>query len=710
MGEIILAIEVGPHLQRPVLSEDSVESMIEAYISEEAQDWSASCSESEWRERYAELKSDVLSGNATRFEEFLAGSSKSVLQIYSELIESFANRIRMNNVRVVFYSPACEGWIHHSSWSKNYPLLIERGSFDRHHLLGLLVKLSQRDSSLPPHGLWDSLIGLANEQISSRVIVIGTTWNSQSFCQDAVESSRALLAMIDEASYYSLVLVGSGPETEEIQALQVFAAWGSGFLFPGVMDSFGIPEIGNCLVSNFLNLSLSELDSRRRASSGPRRISEMEPKYESCFMEFIRQSVPSFDTRRAIMEDNSAEEWRWTRGIRIFREVTRGLRDVVFMDPGILGLELALPCDGTSSLWTLRSTTPPVSGVGLDPGSILIAIDSHSITGRTDAWTIKRLLNRRPVCVTFAPTAGFTRPDKKLNFSLALAEELTSGILTRRAGRTSHAQALPPQFFPSQSRPWAPVCMEDVDAKLKSLVIACAVMRDLDMFKILRKTNGGLRRLLDVQERERRCLGYRILRHIIRYRDLDQVHADQRFIEYLVDGIKPRRSLSDMIMRSIYGISLADIVACSDVDEPFLTFVEVAGRGAMDFLTLTEAVTGACFTFDSKRTRQLRAEGVPFELLFASFVLRLGQSQHEDSVASDWIRSVFSVEGAVSTMWLRLFLARFASFKIHPGSDVLREVILHFQGDVSTRDILEAMTIAVNRKWVQAWYHLANEA
>merc|ERR1719284_39761 len=70
----------------------------------------------------------------------------------------------------------------------------------------------------------------------------------------------------------------------------------------------------------------------------------------------------------------------WARSLRCWR-MRRGLRDVVFGEPGSLGLELDEPrlaADGGlpgENAWRLRGTHPPASALKMQEQSVLVAIN-----------------------------------------------------------------------------------------------------------------------------------------------------------------------------------------------------------------------------------------------------------------------------------------------------------------------------------------------
>lgn len=122
-------------------------------------------------------------------------------------------------------------------------------------------------------------------------------------------------------------------------------------------------------------------------------------------------TVPS-DAMLAVLLDVSLTPMRrWSRSLRCWREY-RGLRDVVFSEPGGLGMELDEPQasandDPSTRSWRLRSTHPPASSLKMELQSTLVAINHTRVSDATLRSEIARRIAMRPVNLTFrSPQSG----------------------------------------------------------------------------------------------------------------------------------------------------------------------------------------------------------------------------------------------------------------------------------------------------------------
>jgi hypothetical protein len=112
-----------------------------------------------------------------------------------------------------------------------------------------------------------------------------------------------------------------------------------------------------------------------------------------------------------------------------------------------------------------------------------------------------------------------------------------------------------------------------------------------------------------------------------------------------------------MLMRVAYGISIAEIFARSDdVRYQRSPFVQFSPEKLNPSLRLIQGVTAACFIHSPVLTRRLVADGVPLELLFSEFLMRISLGARESKVY-ELLQALSYLEEPGSVFWLRLFLA-----------------------------------------------------
>eukprot|EP00913_Durusdinium_trenchii_P012047 g11318.t1 len=108
----------------------------------------------------------------------------------------------------------------------------------------------------------------------------------------------------------------------------------------------------------------------------------------------IDYAVPSESMLTVLSDVTLALAHRWIR---------RGLRDLVFGEPGSIGLDFEEPKpEGEgSTTWRLRATHPPASALKMQEGSELVAIHRVRVTERTVRSEVARRISSRPVSLTF---------------------------------------------------------------------------------------------------------------------------------------------------------------------------------------------------------------------------------------------------------------------------------------------------------------------
>lgn len=153
--------------------------------------------------------------------------------------------------------------------------------------------------------------------------------------------------------------------------------------------------IGKC----FLNLP--SLSSRMSSSSWTATNSVPTDAFDG--------AVPSEAILTILSDVSFSPPRRWSRSLRCWR-MHRALRDVVFSEPGGLGLELDEPQVGDSEpskrSWRLKATHPPASALKLEEQSELVAVNLVRVHRLTQRSEIARRVAARPVCLTFRTPNG----------------------------------------------------------------------------------------------------------------------------------------------------------------------------------------------------------------------------------------------------------------------------------------------------------------
>ena len=700
---IILAIEIREELSYPLIPDDVYESRCDAFLLSESNKWSRFISSSTWGERHARLKDDVLCGRVSEFNESLVNDYPSSLRYYTDILRALEPVLQSSEVGVLFYSDEPAGRVTHSCWEKNELIQLARGELTASGIQQTILEFSNRTRHAPPFGMWDTL--LSHDLTTSRILVIGTTLGHRTVSGSTLSFVDSLLALPSKLPFISFLLVGKALETEEIQSLQDFVCACGGLAFSGIMDPSALADAVECTSRFFLMAGESELHQRSDYINGDtaRRKSRGSGLVDDRCEDAALWLIPGTVTSRSLFEDSSQLEWRWTRGLRIYRELRRGVRDVVYTEPGPLGLELSPPTAGTP-YWTLACTHPPISGIGLKVGALLIAIGSHSITKDTSRYKLHQLMAVRPVCITFhTPEEPKWRISRRDAWICSMAEEMASAVLANRV--KSPYKTVPPPFRrPSGQRPWQAVSQTHVDQMTEALVIAAASSCDVEVFDALSCCNTVLRKLLRVRRERPLSLGMRVLRYIVRRSNPDQMETSPAILRRALTCAEPDYVGADFRLRVAYGISLADIVPHSRGIFMPSAFLQIGHDDMKTFMALVDAITPACFTSSPLVTKQLKIEGVPLELMFIDMVLRISLSCDTSSKIVKGLYAIYMVEGCCSIMWVRIFLVLVKRIHLDNGKDFLSVALGHLSLDsVSEAILLEALYHDVNQKWLKDW-------
>jgi len=143
-------------------------------------------------------------------------------------------------------------------------------------------------------------------------------------------------------------------------------------------------------------------------------------------------TIPSDSLLDVLLDVSLAMPRRWSRSLRLWRE-RRGLRDVVFSEPGGLGLELDEPdlhsSDPERHSWRLRATHPPASSLQIEGKARLVAVNRLRVHSGTARGEVAKRVACRPVSMTFRCNRGAVFADD-LGMALSMAAaEVTVGEL-----------------------------------------------------------------------------------------------------------------------------------------------------------------------------------------------------------------------------------------------------------------------------------------
>lgn len=245
-----------------------------------------------------------------------------------------------------------------------------------------------------------------------------TTPEALTLAAHALHQTRKVVPFVSSVTF--------GPQSSErLAALSEFSAWAGGLSF-NVSDVSGLQPAAQGLSSYSFNGELQAKDflERRQSYAQKQALSACcylplppllsdGPAHSSSLVDALRggakvafdATCPSESLLAVLSDTTLALPRRWGRSLRCCREL-RGLRDVVFGEPGGLGLELDEPKlgDETSErqrTWRLRTTHPPASALKMKEQSVLLAINFARVHEHTARSEIARRVSARPVSLTF---------------------------------------------------------------------------------------------------------------------------------------------------------------------------------------------------------------------------------------------------------------------------------------------------------------------
>jgi len=248
-------------------------------------------------------------------------------------------------------------------------------------------------------------------------------------------AARSLFGTCRNVPYMFSIAIG--PQmSEHLAGLEEFCAWAGG-LSMNVNEPKVVPAVAEGLAGYLFDEAHANGLKERREFYAAKQIhgkcyltlpllqgsSSSSPPQGQSVKELLQggESEPNTEVPTeamlAVLSDTSlSAPRRWGASLRNWR-MYRGLRDVVFPEPGGLGLELDEPELGSSEpskrTWRLRATHPPASSLKMEEQSVLAALNMMKVTGATPPAEIAGRVEARPVALTFRcrPNRAYD-PDK----------------------------------------------------------------------------------------------------------------------------------------------------------------------------------------------------------------------------------------------------------------------------------------------------------
>lgn len=378
--------------------------------------------------------------------------------------------------------PCAQGPTSQEAWRKDF----ESGSFSTAALNTWLQEVASA-ARVPP--LWSRLTE-AKESLQAEnvfaLILCAQTSSTETVPEALAVAARSLCASAQCAGgdvatakvpYLSAVTFGSDFNSERLAALEELCAWSGGLSFnvaePGMLrpaaeglaahlftqgDASGFlerrryyaqkQELGTCFMElpkmvkyneGEATPSLTPLHLHRKTLAG---LPALLLKASAQPIDF---AVPSESMLTVLSDVTLVLAHRWSRSLRTWR-IRRGMRDLVFGEPGSIGLDFEEPVlEGTdgalTSTWKLRATHPPASALKMENGSELVAINRIRVTERTPRSEVARRISSRPVSLTFRLPACAKVVDKIEIFPMVVSEIVVSEL---REGFAPLKTAQPP--------------------------------------------------------------------------------------------------------------------------------------------------------------------------------------------------------------------------------------------------------------------------
>ena len=679
---LLVAIDVSPGLCEPLVSEELLQYITGRYLNAES-----SLAAHTKFEKFDSL----LVGQSEAFDELNRSGYPCRLSLVSAFVHSLTEMHVNSEVRLIFFSSAGRSsWVGSHLWKDNQPIQLGKGGTESLARMRLFLE-SQNDNQFD---IWSSILQIESNLDNSRLLIFSGTDSSAKFLRVGFASVESLLKLQHPGLIASFVPIGDEPDSESIQALhQLFSRLG-GFVFPAVSAESRVAEIADVLSRHFIMEDHQIV--RERMQVGSRTI--FAPFSSPTDFSWItsKRLNPSVLYLRCLSEDTSSLKWRWMRGFRFHRERFRGVRDIFFESSGQLGLDFRQP-DNKTPWWTLRSSQPPSSSLDLTEGSILFSVNGRIIDGEVNSVCFRRLLGRRPVVLSFGSPEDRPGRDTRSAWIQACAEELSIRAIVENIKDFDSKIPLP--FVPRRQTPWNRVPAHAFDKSHQCLLIASTVMCDHEGLLALAQVDSKFRNLFLSEQG-------RVGRSLFRYALRRSFPGSKRIWGRIFSLLSLKRQLdvgrADMLMRATYGISIADISSGNEDStlcfSPFLEFRPDKIKPLSDILC---GVTAACFLHSRVKTQRLLTAGVPLELIYAEFIIRISLGAKEAVVCS-WLNSIFCLEGIGSIFWLRLFLSLLEQFEVSDSGDLIATAFQAFNLDrVTESTITAALSIPVSSQWLK---------
>lgn len=388
----------------------------------------------------------------------------------------FEGEVNMPSASLILRaSRPCPGAANQETWQKDF----EVQSFN---VAALNTWLSEACPSRAPP-LW-SRLAAAKEQLGVHdkacALVLCAQASSTETIPEALAVAGRSLCEDRPVPCLSAVSFGADFTSERLQALEELCAWSGGLSFnvdePGMLRPaaeglaahlFGEAndhgrfnrflerrryyaqkqELGTCFME--LPCLVKHPKGESTPSVTPLHLHRMQHHGLPALLvkasaQPIDYAVPSESMLTVLSDVTLILAHRWSRSLRVWR-IRRGMRDLVFGEPGSIGLDFEEPTE-TGNTWRLRATHPPASALKMQEGSELVAINRVRVTERTPRSEVARRISSRPVSLTFRlPKSNKEVPNSEI-FPMVVSEivvsELREGLLPLKTAQPPLSTAL----------------------------------------------------------------------------------------------------------------------------------------------------------------------------------------------------------------------------------------------------------------------------
>ena len=578
----------------------------------------------------------------------------SRLSLYIQTIEALGPLLLEVDSRLFFFSSANgSSWVGSTFWKANPDIHFPRGYFDLNQLRQHFFNTALTQQGEAGFDLWSSILQTEPDSEDTRLLIFSAADSSAKALHAEFFTLESFLKVRLPCLSASLVLVGNSPDSESIQTLHQFFTGLGGIVFPSISSLGAVRPLIDALTEHFFFEDERILQQRKEHSLLKRSILQSDSSTVLNW-KIAKRLNPSSQYCRCLAMDTASLKWRWMRGFRFYRENFKGVRDVFFNSPGPLGLEFSPPYH-ESPWWTLRSTHPPSSSLDLEEGSILFSVNGVILDPDVESKCFRLMMLRRPLVLSFTRKGLGDPGNCRSTWIRSCSEELAMNMILQDTADIY--STTPPDFLNVRQQPWNRIPTERFPLSQRCLLIASTIMCDIEALFVLSRVNTTFRRLFFPVESSEISIGRKLVRFALRRARPESREALKMIPRFLLSSACVNVETCDVLMRVSYGISIAEIFARSaDVRGHRSPFVQFCPEKLNPSLRLIQGVTAACFIHSPVLTRRLVADGVPLELLFAEFLLRISLGARESSV-SELLQALSYLEEPGSIFWLRLFLA-----------------------------------------------------